>query len=155
MIDGYDVVLVFFVFEIFYWKEYNTLTCIHHFIHFQGILQADLMPWLRILVSLKQFQPREGRAWCRDSFKRIMHKRTWMIMTAGLSMSRLLRHSEGTGGALWEWWEVAHPSTCLPRSPLLEHHPHLLGRTPGSHFMPDLLFSGKQRSDTFLFAIGP
>ena len=39
---------------------------------------------------------------------------------------------------------VSHTRTCLPRPPLLGHHPHLPGRTPGAHHGPDQLFPGKQ-----------
>ena len=53
---------------------------------------------------------------------------------------------QGESGALGERQEVAHTSTCLPRPPLLGHHPHLSGRTPGAHHVPDLLFPGKQGS---------
>ena len=43
MMDVYDVVLFVCIFERFYLKKQNTLTCILHFIHFQGILPTEMM----------------------------------------------------------------------------------------------------------------
>ena len=99
--DVYDVVLFVCIFERFYLKKQNTLTCILHFIHFQGILPTEMMLWLRILVSLKDAlaQGGEGIFWFSASLQRVTYPGYWMMMKVGQPKTGISEAQSGSVGS--------------------------------------------------------
>lgn len=93
----------------------------------------------------------QPRNWSVTSHQRTVYIGSWMMMKVFQAMPKTVEAQWGYRRSPVGW----HcGNICLTTSCHLGYHPHLLGGTHGTHYMPSLLFPGKQGIVACLLALG-